>query len=156
MTASSEEAKAELAEAEKKLADAKAELADAKKELADAKKELKEKETQQEQVEKKLTESKQADQADPANTVEVQRLERKLQRLNAALEELELSVASKSASVRSKEDVVRRLESQLSVMAGTALASSGGERKTLRRQIAHRDQHCILLTCLSVPVCACV
>ena len=146
MTASSEEAKAELAEAEKKLADAKAELADAKKELKEA-------ETQQEQVEQKLMETKHTD---PPNTAEVQRLEQKLLTLNGDVAALRKAFYSKLASVESKEEVVRRLESQLPVIAGPAFASSGGERKTQSRQIAHRDQHCILLTCLSVPVCACV
>ena len=139
MTARSEEAKAELKVAEQKLADAKAELADAKAELASA-------EAKQEQVEQKLMETKQAD---PANTAEIQRLEQKLQGWDDAVKELGLSVISKST-------IVRRLESQLPVIAGPALASSGGERKMHRRQIAQRHQHCILMTCLSVPVCVSV
>ena len=139
MTARSEEAKAELKVAEQKLADAKAELASA--------------EAKQEQVEQKLMETKQAD---PANTTEIQRLEQKLQTLNGDVAVLRKAFYSKSASVESKEDVIRRLESQLPVIAGPALASSGGERKMHRRQIAQRHQHCILMTCLSVPVCVSV
>ena len=130
MTARSEEAKAELKVAEQKLADAKAELADAKKELKEA-------ETQQGQVEQKLMETKQAD---PANTTEIQRLEQKLQTLNGDVAVLRKAFYSKSASVESKEDVIRRLESQLPVIAGPALASSGGE-KMHRVQSRHRPQH---------------
>ena len=116
MTARSEEAKAELKVAEQKLADAKAELASA--------------EAKQEQVEQKLMETKQAD---PANTAEIQRLEQKLQGWDDAVKELGLSVISKST-------IVRRLESQLPVIAGPALASSGGE-KMHRVQSRHRPQH---------------
>jgi predicted nucleic acid-binding Zn-ribbon protein len=150
MTVRSEEAKAELKEAEQKLADAKAELADAKAELADAKTELKGAETQQGQVEQKLMQTKQAD---PFNTAEIQRLEEKWQTLNGDVAVLRRAFYSKSASVESKEAVVRRLESQLPVIVGPALASSGGETKMHRRQIAQRHQHCILMTCLSVSVC---
>jgi hypothetical protein len=129
MTARSEEAKAELREAEQKLADAKAELKEAEQKLADAKAELKEAETQQEQVEQKLMETKQAD---PVNTAEIQRLEQKLQRMRTELSQLQSSLISKHASVlskeesvRSKEEVIRRLESQLPMIAGIALAPAG-------------------------------
>ena len=67
--------------------------------------------------------------ADPANTAEVQRLEQKLQGLDEAVRELRLSVISKSA-------IVRRLESQLPVIAGPPLGSSGGERHMQSRKIA--------------------
>ena len=67
--------------------------------------------------------------ADPANTAEVQRLEQKLQGLDEAVRELRLSVISKST-------IVRRLESQLPVIAGPPLGSSGGERHMQSRKIA--------------------
>ena len=139
MTGRSEEAKAELKEAEQKLKEAKAELKEAEEKLKEA-------EQKQEQVEQKLMETKQTD---PPHTAEVQRLEQKLQGWDEAVRELRLSVISKST-------IVRRLESQLPVIAGPAFASSGGERKMHRRQIAQRHQHCILMTCLSVPVCVSV
>jgi chromosome segregation ATPase len=119
MTIRSEEAKAELKEAEQKLADAKAELKEAEAKLASA-------EAKQEQVEQKLMETQQAD---PANTAEIQRLEQKLQTLSGDVAVLRKAFYSKSASVESKEEVIRRLESQLPVIAGPALASSGGEMK---------------------------
>ena len=103
----------------------------------DAKAELASAEAKQEQVEQKLMETKQAD---PANTTEIQRLEQKLQTLNGDVAVLRKAFYSKSASVESKEDVIRRLESQLPVIAGPALASSGGE-KMHRVQSRHRPQH---------------
>jgi len=147
MTARSEEAKAELKVAEQRLADAKAELASAEAKLASA-------EAKQEQVEQKLMETKQAD---PANTVEIQRLEQKLQTLNGDVAVLRKAFYSKSASVESKEDVIRRLESQLlPAIAGPAFTSSGGERKMQSRQIAQRHQHCILITCEHLCVSFCL
>ena len=119
MTVRSEEAKAELKEAEQKLADAEAKLASA--------------EAKQEQVEQKLMETKHAD---PANTAEVQRLEQKLQGLDEAVRDLRLSVRELRLSVISKSAIVRRLESQLPVIAGPPLGSSGGERHMQSRKIA--------------------
>jgi hypothetical protein len=152
MTARSEEAKAELREAEKK--------------LADAKKELKEAETQQGQVEQKLMETKQADQADPANTAEIQRLERKLQTLNGDVAVLRKAFYSKSASVESKEDVIRRLESQLPVITGPSLASSGGEmmQSDTNNSITPASEHdspslslaLSLSRCLALALCLCL
>jgi chromosome segregation ATPase len=126
MQARSEEAKAELKEAEQKLADVKAELKEAEAKLKEAEAKLKEAEANQERVEQKLMETKQAD---PANTAGIERLERKWLTLNGDVAALRKAYYSKLASVESKEEVVRRLESQLLVTAGPALASSGGEMK---------------------------
>ena len=138
MTARSEEAKAELKVAEQKLADAKAELADAKAELASA-------EAKQEQVEQKLMETKQAD---SANTAEVQRLEQKLHTLNGDIAVLRKAFYSKSASVESKEDVIRRHESQLPLITGPSLASSGGE--TMQSNTNNTSQRAPLTISLSL------
>ena len=119
MAVSFEQAEAEL---EQQLKEAKEELKEAKQQLKKAEQKLKETEQKQEQVQRKLMET---EQTDPASTAEIQRLEQQMQRMRIEFSQLQSSFDLKHASVLSEENLVRRLESQLPVIVGRALASAG-------------------------------
>ena len=94
----------------------------------------------------------------------VERVKAHLARRNAPLQVMSSATAADWAAICEEEKVPAGLERVMAIgrieqevkEAVHALASSGGERKMHRRQIGQRHQHCILMTCLSVPVCVSV